>query len=86
MSNFITCCYCCGSIPFGESEALNFLGITEDQLRIARALDREKVKYIERLLLDSYPHPLEQWPKIWKECCHKAISYLPTFEDTNDQA
>lgn len=60
-----------------DEEACMFLGITPDQLKIARALDREKVRVICRILADGATgDPIQECPEDFQT----ALDWLPTFD------
>lgn len=62
-------------------EALEHLGITEDQLKIAKALDREKIKYINGMLNDAREYPESMDCQDSRLALALAQSILPTFDD-----
>lgn len=61
-------------------EAMEILGITADQLKIAKALDREKICELRSTLEDTIT---ELGSLTDRHLFHKIIAWLPTFEDEN---
>lgn len=61
-----------------EADCLEILNLTPDQLRIARALDREKVRILRRILADGATGDLiQECPEDYQV----ALSWLPTFDE-----
>lgn len=69
------CVYC------GEDRALKLLNITADQLKIAKALDREAVWCIREELLIRQDEAVRSGNNIVAGTCWNIISWLPTFDE-----
>lgn len=76
--------------PCKYHRSLSVLGINEDQLRIAKALDQEKVEFIKQALYsvegDYIAQAVSMFPGSVLDRIHRAALLLPTFKAKNEKA
>lgn len=75
----LLCRRCPGFEELTLGEIFERINLSEDQLKIARALDRDKVKYIRIALQAVIDLAHENGPDLSHFV--NALKFLPTFED-----
>lgn len=69
-----------------QREAMEELNLTPDQLKIGKALDREKVSAIKIVLLMAKPRLEREGLKNTRDTAQLCLDWLPTFDAPNGAA